>query len=108
MDLIEITWGSSSIDEARKVSRYLVQERYVAEAKIVPWIESITLLNNQLETDQETLVILKTTIEHLNRVIEVIQKNSKMQVPEIVWRGFEGGNQEYMDWLENSTKLARA
>ena len=108
MELIEITWAAGSIDEARLVSRYLVQERYAAEAKIIPWIESISVWNNQLETDQETLVVLKTTKEHLNKAIDVILKNSKMQVPEIVWRTLEGGHQEYLDWLENSTKLARA
>ncbi len=108
MDLIEITWTAGSIDEARKVSRFLVQDRYVAEAKIIPWVEMISMWNNQLETDQGTLVIFKTTKDHLNHILETISKNSKMQVPEIVWRGFDGASKEYLDWLENSTKLARA
>ncbi len=40
-EFIEIHWTSGSIDEARKVARYLVQERYVACAQITPWVESI-------------------------------------------------------------------
>ena len=36
-EFIEIHWTSGSIDEARKVARYLVQERYVACAQISPW-----------------------------------------------------------------------
>lgn len=59
-EFIEINWTSGSIDEARKVSRYLVQERLVACAQIIPWIESIYMWNNQLETTQESKVTLKT------------------------------------------------
>jgi hypothetical protein len=44
-DFIEIHWTSGSLDEARKISRYLVQKRYVACAKIVPWIESVYIPN---------------------------------------------------------------
>ena len=58
--LIEIHWACGSIDEGRKVCRYLVQERYVACAEIIPWIESIYMWNNQLETSQESKVILRT------------------------------------------------
>jgi periplasmic divalent cation tolerance protein len=102
---IEISWSAGSIDEARKVSRYLVQEGYVASAQITPWIESIYTWNNQLETSQETKVIFKTEERHLDKVKEAIIKNTRYEVPEILWRRIEGGNESYLKWLQEATSV---
>ena len=82
-EFIEIRWYSGSIDEARKVSRYLVQERLVACAQIIPWIESIYMWNNQLETTQETKVVLKAKHADFDKIKSVIIENSKYEIPEI-------------------------
>lgn len=104
-EYMEISWTSGSIDEARKISRYLVQERYVACAQIIPWIESIYMWNNQLETTQESKIILKTLATHYEKIKEIIIKNCKYQVPEITFRYIDGGNMEYLEWLAESTSL---
>jgi periplasmic divalent cation tolerance protein len=104
-DFIEVHFTSGSLDEARKVSRYLVQERYVASAQIIPWFESIYLLNNELDTSQESKVILKTTFYHFDKIKEVIEKNNKYEIPEITWFKIEGGNESYLKWLEESIKV---
>lgn len=102
-EFIEIYWTSGSLDEARKVSRYLVQERYVACAQIVPWIESIYMWNNQLETAQETKITFKTRAEHYEAIKEIIQQNCNYELPEITFAKIDGGNKEYLDWLQQST-----
>lgn len=103
---IEIHWTAGSIDEARKISRYLVQERLVAAAQIIPWIESIFMWNNQLDTNQESLVIFKTRIENYAAIKDVISQNCTYQVPEISYIKIDGGNNVYRDWLGESIKLA--
>lgn len=102
---IEIHWTSGSLDEARRVTRYLVQERYVASAQIVPWIEAISMLDNKLETTQESKVIFKTRLENFDKIQELIEKNCKYEVPEIIWFKIEGGNSPYIDWLRESAPL---
>jgi periplasmic divalent cation tolerance protein len=102
-DFIEIHWTSGSIDEARKISRYLVQERFAASAQIIPWIESIYMLNNQLETTQESKIILKTRLENFEKIKEVIQQNCRYQIPEIIYHHIDGGHQEFLDWIADST-----
>lgn len=101
--MIEIHWTSGSIDEARIVCRYLVQERLVACAQIVPWIESIYMWDNQLETTQETKIVLKTQKEKFELIKDVICKNAKYEVPEITFISIEGGNEAYLDWVVEST-----
>lgn len=104
-EFIEIHWTSGSLDEARKISRYLVQERYVACAQIVPWVESIFMWNNQLETTQESKIVLKAPKENYDKIKEVIKKNCKYEIPEITYTVLDGGNKEYLDWLREETSL---
>lgn len=102
-EFIEIHWSSGSIDEARKISRFLVQERYVACVQITPWIESIYLWNGQVETSQESKIILKTRKDLYEQIRKVIQENCTYQVPEITYQEIDGGNEEYLHWLRETT-----
>ncbi len=101
-EYIEIHWTSGSIDEARRVCRYLVQERMVACAQIVPWVESIYMWNNQLETGQESKVILKTLKQRFEKIKEIILQNSSYDIPEIICFSIEEGNADYLDWIRES------
>lgn len=101
--IIEIHWTSGSMDEARKVSRYLVQERLVACAQIVPWVESIFMWNNKLDVAQESKIVLKTRLEKFEKIKEIILKNCSYEVPEITYIEILGGNQEYLNWISEST-----
>ncbi|MBA3958420.1 MAG: divalent-cation tolerance protein CutA [Parachlamydiaceae bacterium] len=105
-EFIEIHWTSGSLDEARKVSRYLVQERLVACAQIIPWLESVYMWNNQLETAQESKIVLKAPKENYDLIREVIEKNCSYQVPEITYFVIDGGNRSYMNWMQESTKTS--
>ena len=98
----EIHWTSGSIDEARKVSRYLVQERLVACAQIIPWIEAIFMWNNQLETAQESKVVFKTLKSHFKQIEEIIRANCTYEVPEILCFEIVEGNSGYMNWMTES------
>ena len=105
-DYIEIYWTAGNIDEARKVSRYLIQERLVASAQIIPWIESIYMWNNQLETTQESRIIFTTELDLYDKVREVIETNTTYEVPEITFSKLDGGNESYLNWLQESTSIA--
>jgi periplasmic divalent cation tolerance protein len=102
-ELIAVHWTAGSLDEARKICRYLVQERLVASAQIIPWTETISLWNNQLDTSQESQIILKTRRENFDEVQNVILKNSRYQIPEITYTVIPGGHAEYLKWIEEST-----
>lgn len=106
-EFIEIYWTSGSIDEARKVARFLVQERYVACAQITPWIESIYLWKGQLETTQESKIILKTRKDLFEEIKKIIIENSTYQLPEIVYHYIDGGSIEYLDWIRQTTQHAK-
>jgi periplasmic divalent cation tolerance protein len=107
-NFIQIHWTSGSIDEARKVCRHLVKNRLVACANLIPWVESIYMWDNQLDTTQETKIILKTRESSFQSVRDYIQNNTSYELPEITKILIDGGNQEYLEWLEKNTDPAAA
>ncbi len=102
-EYIEIQWTAGNIDEARKICRFLVQERLVACAQIIPWIESIYMWNNQLETEQECKITLKSRKEHFEKIKKIIHENHSYELPEITFHSIEGGDEEYLAWIGEST-----
>ncbi|MFT5318032.1 MAG: periplasmic divalent cation tolerance protein [Chlamydiales bacterium] len=102
-EFIQIQWSCGSLEEARKVSRYLVQERYVACANVIPWLESIYMWDNQLDTSQESKVYLKTRSENFDAIKEVILQNTSYELPEILSFSITDGHQEYLNWIQEST-----
>lgn len=102
-EYIEIHWTSGNIDEARKICRFLVQDRLAACAQIIPWIESIYMWDNKLETTQECKITLKTRKEHWEKVKKVITENHSYEIPEITYSAIEGGSENYLTWVEEST-----
>jgi len=103
-EFIQIHWTCGSLDEARKISRHLVNERLVACANIIPWVESIFIWNNQLDTQQETKVIFKTLASRFNEVKKIILENAKYEVPEILQIPITDGNKSYLDWVVETTR----
>lgn len=99
---IEISWTSGSLDEARRISRFLVQERLVASAQIIPWIESIYMWNNQLETTQESKIVLKANLDNYKEIEKIIIENSSYEVTEIIYHDIEGGSDAYMEWMKTA------
>ncbi len=102
--LIEVHFTSGSLDEARRIARYLVQERLVACAQIIPWIESVYLWDQKMETAQESKVVLKTTESLYSKVEEVILQNHSYEVPELLIFPIQGGTEAYLEWLQETIK----
>lgn len=102
-DFIQICWNSGTIDEARGVCRFLVQEGWVASANIVPWIEAIYLRDGLVETVQESRVVLKTRRSLFDRIHQVILDNTSYEVPEVTISSIEGGDPDFLTWMSDQT-----
>jgi periplasmic divalent cation tolerance protein len=103
-EYILIYWTCGSLDEARHISRQLVQQRWVACANIIPWVESVFLWNNALDTVQETKVIFKTCADRFEEVKKFIIQNGKYEIPEILKIPIADGNLEYLKWVEDAVR----
>lgn len=104
-EFIQITWTAGSLDEARKISRKLVEMKLVASAQVIPWVESIYIWDNQLETVQESKISLKTVRDYFEQVKEFIEKNCTYEIPEIIFQSIDGGNEAYLNWINDSVQV---
>lgn len=101
-DWIEIHWTSGSLDEARRIARRLVEEKWAACAQIIPWIESIYIWNRQLETAQESKIVLKTHRTKYDAIRQIIEQETSYEVPEILSFPIEEINETYLAWLNET------
>lgn len=105
--LIEIHWTCQSIDEARQICRKLVEMGLVACAQILPWVESIFMWDNKLDTMQESLVFMKTEAVHYEKIKEFITANCQYEVPQITATDITKCNDSYREWVLESVRIRK-
>lgn len=104
-DLFYVIWSCASIDEARRVSRFVVEKKIVACASILPWLESYYMWDGKLQNQQETKVLFKTVEQNFSLLKDVIVSNSSYELPELVSFRANEALGEFEEWVKNSCHL---
>ncbi len=96
--VIQVFWSAANREEARQVSRELVEKKLVACAQISSEIESVYLWKGSVETSSEVKVYLKTIERHFTEIEEFIIQNSSYELPEIL-KTSVSGSKLYLKWV---------
>lgn len=86
-------------DEAAKIGEALVQESLAACANILPGIRSIYRWEGRLEHANEAVLILKTRLALADDATVRVKALHSYQVPAILVLPVEGGNRDYLNWI---------
>ncbi len=84
---------------ARELAQMAVEARLVACVNIIPGLVSVFRWQGEIQTEDEVLLLCKTTEELLPQLKELILDHHSYDVPEIVALPIVGGNQDYLDWV---------
>lgn len=91
-------------ETAKTIADQLLTERKAACVNILPGIESRYWWQGAIESAQELLIIIKTRIDLLDELKKIIKQNHPYSVPEIIALPIIGGNEDYLDWMEQETE----
>lgn len=94
---------TSSNDEADKIADVLVSQRKAACVNIVPQVRSRFWWQGKIESEEEALLIVKTRSALLDEVIGLVKANHSYEVPEVIALPISGGNEDYLNWLDEET-----
>jgi periplasmic divalent cation tolerance protein len=95
-----------SVEEANRIGRTLVEERMAACATLLPPVHSIYRWHDQLEATNETMLLIKTTLDQLPALETRLRELHSYQTPEFLVLPVESGSHAYLDWLKASMRSA--
>lgn len=99
--LVYIT--ASSLEEAEKIGRLVVEERLAACVNIIPEIRSFYWWEGKLCRDREAVILAKTKWEKKDELIERVKEVHSYTVAGILVIPVEGGLKEFLRYLQEET-----
>ena len=103
MAQVRVAFVSAPREEAKKMARAIVEERLAACVNIVPKIDSVYWWEGKVETDEESLLIIKTSQAKAEQLIEYVKANHPYGIPEVIMLSVTEGLPDYLDWVTDET-----
>ncbi len=89
---------------AKQIAQDLVANDVAACVNIIPGLTSYFKWSHKVESDVELLLLIKTTSKHFPAVQKRIKSLHPYELPEIIAVSIQDGLEEYLRWIEDSTK----
>ena len=89
-------------DKSEVLARSLVEDRVCACVNIISSVKSIYHWKDEIVTDEESILIMKTQSDHKEALWDSIKKKHPYEVPEYVVLPIKWGSQDYLDWISTS------
>ncbi|MCD0450463.1 divalent-cation tolerance protein CutA [Actinocorallia sp. API 0066] len=103
---LEVHVTASSREEAQSIIDAAVESRTAACAQISGPISSTYWWQGEIQRDEEFLILMKTTKERLDDLVEVVRSAHSYDTPEIVAVPIEGGLADYLNWITEETAVS--
>ncbi|MBI5415154.1 divalent-cation tolerance protein CutA [Candidatus Peregrinibacteria bacterium] len=100
ISFLYITTKDSS--EAEKIGRHFVESKLAACVNIFPKMKSIYRWKGKIASADEAVLIVKTKTELVPKITEEVKKLHSYECPCIVSIPIEGGNEEFLRWIQES------
>lgn len=98
--VVLVTCGSR--EEAERISKILVKERLAACVNVLSGVKSYFWWEGKIDQADEHLLIIKTSMERIKKLIEKVRELHSYSVPEIISLPILEGNTDYLKWIVES------
>ena len=99
LDLAIVLTTVSDDEQAEALANILVQSDYIACINVLPNIKSKYIWKGELKNIQESLLIIKTKRQFFHSIEEIIKRNHKYEIPEIICIDISKSSTDYSNWL---------
>ena len=90
-----------------RMARALLEENLIACANLVPGVVSLYRWEGELQEEGETLLLLKSRMELLPRLLERVPELHPYELPEVLALPVAGGLPAYCRWVLDETEPRR-
>jgi len=98
----------TTVDDERKakmIQNLLVKKRVAACVQVFGPVFSCFWWEGKIEKAKEWICVAKLRSEDYKRAESLIKENNPYDVPEIIAIPISSGNEDYLRWIKNVTKL---
>ena len=103
MSAVWLYLTASGREEAMAISRAVVEERLAACANVLGESRSIYWWEGKVRDEPETAFVLKTREELVDHLVARVKELHSYSCPCVVALPIQGGNEEYLAWIEATT-----
>ena len=89
-------------EDAGVLARALVERRLAACVNAINKVVSTYRWQGEVQQDQETLLIIKTTAPRLAALERAVREHSKYELPELIALPVDAGGADYLAWVRES------
>jgi periplasmic divalent cation tolerance protein len=94
--------SAGSSRQAGMLAQSIVEERLAACVTVLRGAESVYLWKGQIESANETVILIKTTEDQLEALEKRLKELHSYETPEFLVLKVEGGSADYLAWLRAS------
>lgn len=102
LTVLQITCPTEEL--AKKLSHGLVAKNLAACVNIIPKVTSIYSWDGKTEEDNEVLMIVKTKINIVGKVVQFVKSMHPYEVPEVISLPIQDGNHDYLQWVAGAVR----
>ena len=97
-----VVFITTPIDKGEEIATFLVENKLAACVNIVPKVKSIYWWQGKIERDEEALLVIKTSYDKMDILIQKVKGIHPYSVPEIISMEIKEGNPDYLKWIGES------
>ena len=86
-------------ETSERIAHRLVEKRLAACVSVLDGISSVFHWKGKIETEKETLLLIKTLREQIAAVQDQIEQLHPYEVPEVIAIPITKGSRHYLTWL---------
>ncbi len=102
MKIVLIQTTCATKEEARKIAKILIEEKFAACIQMFE-IESFYNWNNEFCCDNETLLNIKTRKDNFEKIKSKILELHSYDLPEIIQLDITNTSEEYLKFIKGNT-----